>query len=156
MFKSIYPGFAALLLVAVAGCSMFGPAPADLDQRLTRPTEKLAYVVAMKPMDPQVAINRLHAWEIRVTDAAGVPVPHAQIAFDGGMPQHGHGFPTSPRVTQELGDGRYRLDGMKFSMSGWWEMKLTIESSLGVDKVTFNTVIATPVANIAATVASAK
>jgi hypothetical protein len=156
MSKRIYPGCAMLLFAAIAGCSMFGPPPADLDLRLTRPTEKLAYVVAMRPMDPQVAVNQLHAWEIRVTSAAGVPVAHAQIAFDGGMPQHGHGFPTSPRVTQELGDGRYRLDGMKFSMGGWWEMKLAIQSSHGADKVTFNTIIAAPVTNFTLAVASAK
>jgi hypothetical protein len=144
MSKRIFPIISVLLFAAVAGCAMLAGAPPDLDVRLTRPSEKLAYVVAMRPMEQQVPINRLHAWEIRVTSAAGVPVTHARIAFDGGMPQHGHGFPTSPRVTEELGDGRYRLDGMKFSMSGWWEMKLAIDSALGADKVTFNTVIATP------------
>ncbi|HEU4372768.1 MAG TPA: FixH family protein [Telluria sp.] len=83
---------------------------------------------------------------MRVTSAAGQPVQHARIGFDGGMPQHHHGFPTSPRVTEELGEGRYRLDGMKFSMTGWWELKLTIDSAIGADKVAFNTVIEAPAA----------
>jgi hypothetical protein len=93
-----------------------------------------------------VGVNKMHAWEIRVASPDGVPVTDARIAFDGGMPQHGHGFPTSPRVTAALGDGRYRLDGMKFSMTGWWEMKLAITSKLGTDQVTFNTVVAAPAA----------
>ncbi len=152
MSKHIFPGCSLLLLAAVAGCAMFSP-PAGLDLRLTRPSENQAYLVAMRPLDRQVPINRLHAWEIRVTNAAGVPVTHAQIAFDGGMPQHGHGFPTSPRVTAELGDGRYRLDGMKFSMGGWWEMKLSIKSAAGADKVTFNTVIAAPLGPVAGALA---
>ena len=155
MYRHFLFSCASLLLSAVAGCAMFAPPPADLEVRLTRPSEHLAYVVAMRPMQ-QVGINQLHSWEIRVTSAAGVPVTHARIGFDGGMPQHHHGFPTSPRVTEELGDGRYRLDGMKFSMSGWWEMKLTIDSAIGPDKVTFNTVIATPVARVAVAVASAR
>jgi hypothetical protein len=142
------------LLGGLAGCAMF-TAPPDLDVRLTRPSEHLAYVVAMKPMQQQVAINQMHAWEIRVTSAAGAPVQHARIGFDGGMPQHHHGFPTSPRVTAELGDGRYRLDGVKFSMGGWWEMKLTIDSAIGADHVTFNTVIEPPAARVALAVASA-
>lgn len=146
----------AALAAVVAGCAMLADPPPDLDVRLSRPSAHLAYVVAIRPLEPQVAINRLHAWEIRLTSAAGVPVEHARIAFDGGMPQHGHGFPTSPRVTAELGDGRYRLDGMKFSMSGWWQMKLTIESAIGTDQVTFNTVIVTPVAQVAVAVASAR
>ena len=70
----------------------------------------------------------------------------ARIAVDGGMPQHGHGLPTRPRVTRELGDGSYLLEGMKFSMTGWWEIKLAIDAAEGTDKVTFNTVVQSPVA----------
>ena len=146
---------AAALLGLVAGCSMLAGPPPDLDLRLSRPSEHLTYVVTMRPIEAPVAIGRLHAWEIRLTSAAGVPVTHARIGFDGGMPQHGHGFPTSPRVTGELGDGRYRLDGMKFSKSGWWEMKLTIDSAIGADKATINTVIAAPVARLVPMAAAA-
>jgi hypothetical protein len=142
-----------LLSSALAGCSMFAPPPDDLDVRMTRPSEHRAYVVSMRPMR-QVAVNELHSWEIAVVSAAGLPVPHARIGFDGGMPQHHHGFPTSPRVTAELGEGRYRLDGVKFSMTGWWQMNLTIDSAIGADKVTFNTVIENQGAPV--TVASAR
>ena len=62
------------------------------------------------------------------------------------MPQHGHGLPTRPQVTRELADGTYLLEGMKFSMTGWWEIKLAIEATAGADKVTFNRVVADPVA----------
>ena len=60
------------------------------------------------------------------------------------MPQHGHGLPTRPQVTRESIDGTYLLEGMKFSMSGWWEIKLAIQSAEGSDNVTFNTVVAEP------------
>ena len=60
------------------------------------------------------------------------------------MPQHGHGFPTKPRVTREVEGGTYLLEGMKFSMTGWWEVKLNIQSPLGQDKVTFNTIVEPP------------
>ena len=36
------------------------------------------------------------------------------------MPEHGHGFPTVPEVTEYLGDGKYLVEGLKFSMPGWW------------------------------------
>jgi hypothetical protein len=64
------------------------------------------------------------------------------------MPQHGHGFPTHPRVTRELADGTYLLEGMKFSMTGWWEVKLDIQGPQGADRVTFNTVVASPKARL--------
>ena len=68
----------------------------------------------------------------------------ARIEVDGGMPQHGHGLPTRPQVTRELPGGGYLIEGMKFSMSGWWEVKLAIEGPAGADRVTFNTVVAEP------------
>jgi hypothetical protein len=70
----------------------------------------------------------------------GSAVNNASVSFDGGMPQHGHGFPTSPRISGGEG-GDYRIDGIKFSMGGWWEIKLAINGALGSDTVTFNTVL---------------
>ncbi|WP_454743426.1 hypothetical protein [Cupriavidus necator] len=33
---------------------------------------------------------------------------------------------------------------MKFSMPGWWEIKLKIDAASGTDEVTFNTIVAFP------------
>ena len=62
----------------------------------------------------------------------------AAITIDGGMPQHGHGLPTRPRVTKDLGNGVYEISGLRFNMGGWWELKLTITTPAGTDTVTFN------------------
>ena len=35
---------------------------------------------------------------------------------------------------------------MKFSMTGWWELKLAIDGPQGADRVTFNTVVNNPAA----------
>jgi hypothetical protein len=58
--------------------------------------------------------------------------------MDGGMPQHGHGLPTSPRVTRALGNGDHLVEGVKFNMGGWWVVRFAITSSAGTDTVTFN------------------
>jgi hypothetical protein len=75
---------------------------------------------------------------VTVRDAEGRAIDEAQISVDGGMPQHGHGLPTRPRVTRNIGDGIYEIEGVRFNMGGWWEFKLTIASSRGADTVTFN------------------
>ena len=49
-----------------------------------------------------------------------------------------HGLPTSPKATASLGQGRYRIEGVKFNMTGLWELKLAITAPAGEDKVTFN------------------
>lgn len=115
--------------------------PKDLDRSLTRPTAKGQYVAAIKSLAMPVPTNKIHSWEVRVTQASGQPVTGARITVDGGMPQHRHGLPTKPRVTRELDDGRYLIEGMKFSMDGWWELKLDIAGPQGSDQVTYNLVL---------------
>jgi hypothetical protein len=127
-----------LAAAAIAGCMS---APSNLDLSLTRATADGKLVVTLQPPATPAAINQLHAWQVRLATPAGAPIAHARIKVDGGMPQHGHGLPTRPQVTQELSDGTYLIEGMKFSMTGWWEIKLAIESHEGSDKVTFNTVV---------------
>lgn len=81
---------------------------------------------------------RLQTLPVRIVDANGQPVEGATIRVDGGMPEHGHGLPTQPKVTRALGGGVYEIEGLRFSMGGWWELKLAIESPAGSDSVTFN------------------
>jgi hypothetical protein len=71
-------------------------------------------------------INWIHSWILHVESADGVPVENAKIEVSGGMPEHDHGLPTQPRVTEELGDGDYRLDGVRFHMRGYWEITVTV------------------------------
>jgi hypothetical protein len=128
------------LAAALSACSMLKP-PADLDLALTKPSSAARYVVAIRPAVPAVKLQQIHAWHVNVHTPDGRAVEDAQFVFSGGMPQHFHGFPTQPRVTQNLGKGSYRLDGVKYSMTGWWEMKFDIATPDGKDHVVFNTVL---------------
>ena len=129
---------AATLLSLVAAC---GTPPKDLDLSLQHPSAQGKFVVRMEPPAAGPAINQMHAWQIRLATPDGAPVSQARIAFDGGMPQHGHGFPTKPRVTREVAPGVYALEGMKFSMTGWWDMRLGIQSGDVADTAVFNVVV---------------
>ncbi len=84
------------------------------------------FVVSYQSELAPLQINKLHAWVLHIEDAQGNPVVGAHIEASGGMPAHDHGLPTYPRVTDELGDGDYRLNGMRFHMSGAWEITITI------------------------------
>jgi len=57
------------------------------------------------------------------------------------MPMHDHGFPTAPRVTKELGNGTYLLEGVKFNMPGWWQFVFCIEAGDVEDVVRFNIMV---------------
>lgn len=138
-YRKILSLISLLSFALLAGC--MSP-PTGLDLSLKRPSEQRRYLVEVRPLAEPIAINKMHAWEAKLTLPTGEPVSGARITVGGGMPQHGHGYPTQPRVTRELGDGRYLIEGMKFSMSGWWKLTLDMDSAAGVDKVTFNTIVA--------------
>ena len=70
----------------------------------------------------------MHSWTLHVETEDGEPVTGATIEVEGGMPAHDHGLPTAPRVTEELGDGDYRLDGVRFHMGGQWELVFRIRA----------------------------
>ena len=94
------------------------------------------FVVTYTTPAGEPEINRMHSWILHVEDLAGVPIEGAVIEVDGGMPQHDHGLPTEPRITEELGGGDYRLDGMRFHMSGDWEILIRITTESGTSSVT--------------------
>ena len=95
------------------------------------------YVATLEPATP-LRPRQMQTVRVMVRDAEGRAIDDAEIAIDGGMPQHGHGLPTRPRVTRNLGDGIYEIEGVRFNMGGWWEFKLAIAGSRGADTVTFN------------------
>ncbi len=135
--------FSMLLVALIApGCMAM---PKDLDLSSRHASRGAKYVVDLRPRAQVIPIDQMHEWIVALATPAGEPVLHAQIDVDGGMPQHGHGLPTKPRVTRELGDGRYLIEGVKFSMPGWWELRLQVNTAeRGSDAVTFNTIVALP------------
>jgi hypothetical protein len=143
MIRHLTTATALAAAVLVSAC---GTPPKDLDLSLDKSSAAGVYRVALVPPAQPPAINQMHSWKVKLATSDGSPVHGARFLVDGGMPQHGHGLPTQPRVTRETGDGTYALDGMKFSMTGWWEVKLAIDGPQGADKVTFNTVVETPAA----------
>ena len=47
----------------------------------------------------------MHSWMLTVKTPDGKPVEDAKVAIGGGMPDHNHGLPTSPQMTEHLGRG---------------------------------------------------
>jgi hypothetical protein len=121
------------------GCKM-GAGGMSGDKNMAGQAPSTAHFSVAYTTDPSVIpVNAFHTWTITVTDADGKPVNDAEISVDGGMPAHGHGLPTQPQVTKKLGDGKYLVEGMKFSMPGEWEMKFTIKAG-GMEETVVRTV----------------
>lgn len=132
----------ALLIIAVAALVIhMSYVPDELDTSTTMLSANGLFSVSYEPALKPIAINQIHEWTIHIEDANGLPVEDARVRVDGGMPQHGHGLPTAPQVTEYLGNGDYRVEGMKFNMGGWWVMTVDVEVNGQTDRATFNMVL---------------
>lgn len=89
----------------------------------------------LRPEDGPPRIGAIQNWIIELRYADGRPVYPARITIDGGMPEHGHGLPTQPEVTDYLDEGRYRMEGFKLSMAGRWLVVCNVSTPHEVDQV---------------------
>jgi hypothetical protein len=123
-------------MMMVHGTGAKRPAASDfgLGPRLSIGGRYIAMLEPFQPLRPR----QMQTVRLRLRDANNRAVDDAQIAIEGGMPQHGHGLPTRPLVTRCLGDGIYDIEGVRFNMGGWWEFKLVIAGARGGDVITFN------------------
>lgn len=136
MALGIALGCAAFLGIVYLTAPQAPVAAPDLSR--DKPTANGLFWVAIEPEAGEFRQGELHAWIATVKTAQGQALEGADIKVDGGMPAHNHGLPTSPQVTAYLGDGRYRIEGVKFSMGGAWEFRLAVTAEAGTDNVTFN------------------
>ena len=161
LFSRILPWIGGLILISAItiGCSATGPTHIStsdisttailstdkpitptpgLDFSTTRLSNNGWFRVSYASSENIVPVNKMHQWTLHVETADGELVENATITVDGDMPEHGHGLPTRPQVTEYLGNGDYLVEGMKFQMGGWWVMDFTITANNRTDAVHFN------------------
>ncbi len=130
----------ALLLTVAAACARPGEPTAEAQPtaRWTARSTTERIVAALQPENGPYQIGPLQSWVLQLRHAdSEQPVYPARIGVNGGMPEHGHGLPTQPQVTEYLQDGRYRIEGMKFNMAGKWVLLFVIDTPDGKDRVQF-------------------
>lgn len=82
-----------------------------------------------------IVINQIHNWVLQLETVEGKYVSGARITLEGGMPEHDHGLPTRPRITEISEDGGYLVEGIRFHMRGHWELEIKIGTTAGTDSV---------------------
>lgn len=139
--------FVLTLVLLITGCANTAnnttvktPATpySDKQNAVTVMSEEGKYRVSVYSNVYPLPMSKIHHWFVHVERPDGTPVENAKIYVHGGMPAHQHGFPTKPRIDDYLGDGNYRIDGIKFSMPGHWELRLNIKEETVRDRVIFN------------------
>jgi hypothetical protein len=144
---NLWRGAVRVILIPTAILAVLAPSasearPKNLDRSLDHSSDHGVFRVAVQSGRSPIPLFRVHQWSLRITDSAGQPVSGAVVAVDGGMPDHRHGLPTAPRATATDAAGEYVINGVKFSMPGWWVLNLAVKSPDGrSDTVTFNLIL---------------
>jgi hypothetical protein len=108
------------------------------DPTLPRLSDGGHYRVWLRPASGEIPLGQIHSWILHVETVDGAYFDPTRIAVSGGMPQHGHGFVTDPRVTTVLGDGDFLVEGVKFHMGGDWILRFEIVGARAGDLATFD------------------
>ncbi len=132
------PFLALVPALFTAGCMASAQSPKDMDYSRTRISDAGVYRGTIRPAGDSIPRGVLQSWTLHLETASGSSVDVATVTIDGGMPQHGHGLPTKPRVTRALGNGDHLVEGLKFTMGGWWVVKFHVSSAAGGDTLVFN------------------
>ena len=134
-FRRTVPGVAAVALFAVCAHSQ---TPAQTQEQVLTAMSASGQVKGVLAVVPAFQVGPLQTAVLSLRAVQGdSALSDAEIAVDGGMPEHGHGLPTRPRVTENLGDGRYRISGLRFTMSGNWVLVLPVRTAAVSDTLTF-------------------
>ncbi len=91
------------------------------------------YEVRFDSQPKPIVINQIQSWVMSVRTGDGLCVKGAEITVVGGMPEHNHGFPTVPLVRPGANDCEYLVEGLRFHMSGRWEMSFNIKAGAKTD-----------------------
>ena len=73
------------------------------------------------PLFPERGLN---TWTILISNQ-DIPAPECTLVVTPYMPEHMHGVPMPPSVT-EKGNGRYELADINLTMPGLWELQFEL------------------------------
>ncbi|HUQ80738.1 MAG TPA: FixH family protein [Gemmatimonadaceae bacterium] len=104
------------------------------------PSHNGAYRASLVRSMPTARSFSSATWTVDVRTANDTPVEGATLALERWMPDDSLVLATHPRVTANLGGGRYRIEGLVLDRRGWWNVKLQISAATGTDSLAFNLV----------------
>lgn len=106
-----------------------------------RPGQSLSasrrFRITLTPEVEPIPLGTWHRWRLHIERADGAPLALERLGIDGGMPAHGHGLPSRPRLERGATASDYLIDGVRFSMAGRWELHVFLGDRAGNDTAVF-------------------
>jgi len=130
LVTAFYIGFSFIVISLISSSAH----AANVNNADFRVSSDAGYSIAVYSQLSPIEINKIHSWIIEITDRNNRPLKSANIEMVGGMPDHDHGLPTEPQVTEEVEPGKYLLEGVRFHMQGKWQIIFTIKENGNKDQ----------------------
>ncbi|HEX2211123.1 MAG TPA: FixH family protein, partial [Longimicrobium sp.] len=137
---------AALLLAACAASPAGGGDRPDAESGVylsldARPSHDGLYRAAVVRRDGAQRPGTAQSWTVRITDAGGGAVSGARVEASAWMPSMDTRAANALPPATELGNGRYRIDGVRFPAAGWWNVPVRITAGGRTDSLAFNLIL---------------
>jgi len=129
---------ASLTSIFISVCVLLSPALFARTQLTDAPIVSENFQIRVYSRHEEPQINKIQQWVLHLETRDGKAIEHADIRIRGGMPEHNHGFPTAPKVTEYLGQGDYLIEGMKFHMAGKWQIEFIVAANNQQDTLVLN------------------
>ena len=127
MQAAIFLIFSATLLVAEDRLSF------------TRVTSSGRFQATLTPSVQPIPINTVHSWTLQLVSLGSQAAEIQELGLEGGMAGHTHGLATAPEIQPGDHPGQFQVKGLRFQMSGTWDLKLVLVNAAGVwDRAVFS------------------
>lgn len=89
------------------------------------------FSASFSPIESQLILGQHSQWLLSLSEENNSAIDNASIAISAGMfgEGHGHGMPAAPVVTEYLGNGVYKIEGVLFNMLGTWTFFFDVDAS---------------------------
>lgn len=122
-------------------CAFVAAAVSGNAAELSSLSENGHYRVDIRPEVGQLLVSKTQNWVIHIEAKDGSTFIPSQLSLIGGMPAHGHGFPTQPKLSRYLAGGDFLVEGVRFHMPGLWHLQVDLVGPLGPDRARFEVIV---------------
>ena len=100
------------------------------------------YTIQFSPALNSMPLNQYFDLEVQIKGSTHQTITFPlELEIDAGMKAHNHGMNVSPKIIN-LGNGKFKVEGMLFHMPGKWFLSFTIRRGTLSEKAEINLVIA--------------
>jgi hypothetical protein len=117
--------------------------PADLDTSTSKVSDNGLFKGDYTIEGSAIQLKTAQLWKLTLVTADDTPVNNATVGVKGQMPGHEHGMVATliGQSVRVLKKGVYIVEGMAFSMKGWWQVSFNISHEGNSDTLVFDLII---------------